>query len=259
MNEASRRGALIVGASGGIGAALAKALARRGYALALVARRQDTLDQICQEINAEAGATAAWPVARAYVHDVRAYDDVPALFARIVADFGLDTTLDLVIYSAGTMPEGKGDAWTFAAERDILETNTVGALRWLGLAADAMTAAGHGTLAGISSVAGDRGRRGNSAYQASKAALSTYLASLSFRLAPRGVRVVTLKPGYVATPMTADLRLPKPLVISAADAAERIIHACERGRSVAYIPGYWAPIMWTIRHLPAWLLARLPL
>ncbi len=251
--------ALIIGASSGIGAALARRLAARGYRVALVARRLDLLTQLRDELNGAAGATSGQPVARAYAHDVCAYDEAPALFERIVAECDPDAPLRLVIYNAGTQAKGtRGGSWTFADERATIETNVLGAMRWLGLAADAFTAAGRGTIVGISSVAGDRGRNGNSAYMASKAALSIYLESLRYRLRARGVRVVTVKPGYVATPLTAGMRLPKALVASVDPVAERIAQACERGTPVLYVPGYWAAIMWIVRHLPGAVMARLP-
>jgi short-subunit dehydrogenase len=140
----------------------------------------------------------------------------------------------------------------------MMETNTIAAMRWLGLAANEFERTGGGTLVGISSVAGDRGRPGNGAYMASKAALSSYLDSLRFRLAPRGVRVLTAKPGYVATPMLAGARTPRPLTISADRAAAAILAAVRQGKKTAYIPGYWRPIMWVVRHLPAVVVARLP-
>ncbi len=247
------RGALVIGASSGIGAALARELARRGYTLALVARRADRLGSLRDEINRTAGRDSA----RVYVHDVRDYDAVPDLLRQIVTDLGANT-LQMVVYTAGIMPDSATGVWPFADERAMLETNTIGAIRWLGLAADIMLAQGRGTLVGVSSVAGERGRRGNSAYQASKAALTTWLESLRYRLKGSGVRVVTAKPGYVATEMTAGLKLPQRATISADEAARRIVSAAERGRAVAYVPGYWRPIMWTVRQLPAFLMTRLP-
>ncbi|MGH2485913.1 MAG: SDR family NAD(P)-dependent oxidoreductase [Ktedonobacterales bacterium] len=250
-----RPGALIVGASSGIGAALARALARQGYTLALVARREDELATLAQELNSAAGSV----VTRSYPCDARDFDAAPPLYARILAELG-DDPLEVAIYAAGVMPAGENDArWTFAQERETIETNTLGAMRWLDLAADTFSERGRGVLIGVSSVAGDRGRRGNSAYQASKAALSVYLESLGYRLRGRGVRVVAVKPGYVATPMTAGLRMPRPLVSSPERVAARIARACRVGSGAIYAPGYWAPIMWVIRHLPAGMLARLPL
>ncbi|HEY7340392.1 MAG TPA: SDR family NAD(P)-dependent oxidoreductase, partial [Ktedonobacterales bacterium] len=167
--NAAGRGALVIGASSGIGAAVAHELARRGYTLALVARREDMLSSLCDEINAEAGRESA----RAYTHDVRDYDAAPALLHQIVTDLG-GQTLQMVVYTAGVMPlaDIATGVWPFADERAMLETNTIGAIRWLELAADLFEARGSGTLVGVSSVAGERGRRGNSAYQASKAALT---------------------------------------------------------------------------------------
>jgi NAD(P)-dependent dehydrogenase (short-subunit alcohol dehydrogenase family) len=189
-----------------------------------------------------------------YVADVRDYDAAPALFARIASEAA---PLRLVVYAAGVMPRGTTGA-AFADEREIMDVNILGAMCWLGLAADYLEHQGGGTLVGLSSVAGDRGRPGNGAYMASKSALSSYLDSLRFRLARSGVRVVTIKAGYVDTPMTAGLKLPRGLTVSADNAARQIARASERGRTVAYIPGVWAPIMWVVRHLPAAVVARMP-
>lgn len=249
----SGRGALVVGASSGIGAALARELARRGHTLALVARRADMLGSLRDEINRATGRDSA----RVYVHDVRDYDAVPDLLLQIVTDLGADT-LQMVVYTAGIMPDSATGVWPFVDERAMLETNTIGAMRWLGSAADIMLAQGRGTLVGVSSVAGERGRRGNGAYQASKAALTAWLESLRYRLKGSGVRVVTIKPGYVATEMTAGMKLPRQATISADEAARRIVSAAERGRAVTYVPGYWRPIMWIIRQLPAFVMTRLP-
>lgn len=265
MGATGRPGALIVGASTGMGAALARVLSGRGYSVALVGRQAEKLGQIAQEINAKNGGTgigsgAAPQAAQAYAVDVRDYAAAPELFARIAQDMAASgAELQLVVYAAGVMPQGHSGPWSFEDEQAMLETNTVGAMRWLGLAAESFRRKGRGTIVAISSVAGDRGRRGNSAYMASKAALSTYMESLRFRLRGTAVRVVTVKPGFVATPMTAGAKAPKALTISADAAAKRIAAACERGSGVVYVPGYWGAIMWVIRALPAAVLARLPI
>lgn len=251
----ARPGALIIGASTGMGAALARVFTARGYTVALIGRQGDKLAQLAQEINGAGKGQAS-----TYSHDVRKYDEAPELFSRIASDIAAaGATFRLVIYAAGVMPSETGGAWSFEDERAMIETNVIGAIRWLDLAAAAFQRSGGGTIAAISSVAGDRGRRGNSAYMASKAALSTFLESLRYRLHGTNVRVVTIKPGYVATPMTAGAKLPKPLTISADSAAQRIAAACERGTPVAYVPGYWRAIMWVIRALPASLMTRLPI
>lgn len=246
-----RPGAIIVGASSGIGEALAAELARRGYQLALVARRAPELDAVAARVSASASGSA-----RAYAHDVRDYDAASALFARIQQDLG-GAPLTLLVYVSGAMPAPQGGAWPFEAEREMIETNLIGGMRWLSLAADVFTRQGHGTLVGVSSVAGDRGRKGNSAYMASKAALSVYLESLRYRLSRRGVRVVTIKPGFVATAMIGDKKPPRPLVISPEQAAQRIAEVCERGPEVVYVPARWAAIMTIVRALPASVMKRL--
>lgn len=255
-----RPGALILGASGGTGAALARELARRGYTLALVARRGDELTALSDELNTRGGEASAAPIAYIYENDVRDYDAAPALFERIRRDLGASgSELRLVVYAAGVMPrESEAGGWRFDDERAMIETNLTGAVRWLDLAAETFARSGSGTIVGISSVAGDRGRKGNSVYMATKAGLSTYLESLRYRLAGTGVRVVTAKPGYVATPMVAGLRTPRPLTISPQIAARLIAKRSERGPTVAYIPRYWRAIMAVIRAIPAWLMPRLP-
>jgi short-subunit dehydrogenase len=244
-----RAGALIVGASSGIGAALARRLVADGQRVALVARSRERLDALCAELNA-GGQT----LATAYAHDVRDYDDAPGLLARIAGEVA---PLRLVVYAAGILP-APSVASGFDDDRATIETNLTGAMRWLGLAADHLARQGGGTLVAVSSVAGDRGRLGNAAYMASKAGLSIYAEALRFRLRGSGVRVVTVKPGWVATPMVAGRPLPARFVTPAATAAREILAAARRGRPVAYVPAYWGPIMWVVRHLPAAVVGRLP-
>ena len=252
VDSTPRPGAIIIGASSGVGAALADVLATRGYQLALVARRAPALEAIAARLNA-AGPT----VARVYPHDVRDYAAASGLFAQMRADLGA-APLALLVYDSGLLAPVEADGgWSFDAERAMVETNLIGAMRWLSLGAEVFAAQGHGALVGVSSVAGDRGRAGNGAYMASKAGLSTYLESLRYRLAGRGVRVVTIKPGYIATPMLAGAKPPRPLVISAQQAARRIAEVCERGPEVVYVPARWGAIMAIVRALPAFVMKRL--
>ena len=258
--RAGRPLAIIIGASTGIGAALAGQLVGKGFQVALVARQIAKLDALAADLNTLSGEEAVAPVARAYCHDVLDYDAVPTLLDRIRHEAGEDGgELRVVVYAAGIMPSGERGRWTFREEQCTVETNLIGAMAWLGASAEVLQRIGQGTIIGISSVAGDRGRKGNSSYMASKAALTTYLESLRYRLHGSGVRVVTVKPGYVETPMTSGLKLPKALTISATAAAGSIARLCVGGKPVAYIPGYWRPIMLIVRALPASLLVRLPI
>jgi decaprenylphospho-beta-D-erythro-pentofuranosid-2-ulose 2-reductase len=240
--------ALVVGASSGMGAALAKRLAAGGCQVALVARREAELATVCEAIN------AGGPVlARAYPHDVRCVEEVPGLFQQIAADLG---GLELVIYAAGVQPRVAPDEYDTEKDRLIVEVNVIGAMAWLNEAARRFERAGDGTIVGISSIAGDRGRRGNPAYGASKAALDHFLEALRNRLSQRGVRVVTIKPGFVDTDLTRGM--PGLFwLISADEAARRILAAARRGSIVAYVPARWRLVGLVIRSIPSFLFRRM--
>ncbi len=242
--------AIVVGASSGMGAALARRLSREGCRLALLARREDALAALVAEIGSAAGDPGR---ARAYAHDVTRAPDTPALFQQICRDLG---GLDLIIYSAGIMPRVAEDEYAFEKDHHIIEVNLLGAIAWLNEAAHRFARAGEGTIVGLSSVAGDRGRRGQPAYCASKAALDTYLEALRNRLRRRGVTVVTIKPGPVDTPMTQGLDR-RPLLISADRAAGQILAAARRHAVTAYVPGAWRPIMFALRQIPSLVFSRL--
>ncbi|HLY30219.1 MAG TPA: SDR family NAD(P)-dependent oxidoreductase, partial [Ktedonobacterales bacterium] len=142
MKSAQRSGAIIVGASSGIGAALARELAPRGYALALVARRAAALDALSAEINQRANANIAY----AYPHDVRDYSAAPDLYVHITRALeAAGAPVRVLVYVAGIMPPPDNeDSWSFEDERAMLETNTLGAVRWLALGAETFAHSGHG-------------------------------------------------------------------------------------------------------------------
>src|SRR5215207_1181629 len=153
-----RRRGIIIGASDGIGAALARRLAREGYTLALVARRKDKLESICTEINEISNEQRT----RAYVHDVAEYEKAPELLRRIVAEL---RGLDLVVFVAGVnYPPGGIDQYNFENDRRMIELNLIGAMAWLTPVAEMFQSAKAGQIVGISSVAADRGRVGNPGY-----------------------------------------------------------------------------------------------
>src|SRR5690606_21533186 len=138
----------------------------------------------------------------------------PGLFQQITADLG---GLDMIVYAAGAMPKVAFDEFNTEKDRQIVEVNVIGAMAWLNEAAARFERLRKGSIVGIGSVAGDRGRSGQPAYGASKAALATYLESLHSRLARHGVGVTTIKPGFIDTAMTKDLP-SKPLLLGAEEA-----------------------------------------
>lgn len=245
------RTAVVVGASSGIGAALARKLAIGGTRVALLARRQDALDDVRSSI-ATAGAGDR---AIAIAHDVTDYDAVPELFDRIEDELG---PVDLVVYAAGIMTEVAADEYTFEKDRRMVEVNLLGAMAWLDQAAARMEARRSGTLIGISSIAGDRGRRGNPAYATSKAGLTTFLEALRNRLTCEGVRVVTIRPGFVATQMTQGMDGLFWLV-SADEAADMILAAARRGPVDVHVPRRWWLVSFIVRAIPSWIFRWLPI
>jgi short-subunit dehydrogenase len=244
------RQAIVVGASSGIGAAVARQLAAGGTRVALVARRREELAQVAREI---ADATGDPARALVVVHDVTKAAEVAALVPRIAHDLG---GLDLLVYAAGIMPRIGADEYDVDVDRTILDVNVVGAIAWCNVVAERFARAGAGTLVGVSSVAADRGRRGNPAYHASKAALDTYLEAVRNRVARRGVRVVTVKPGPVDTPMTRGME-KLPFLVSAEAAAAELLAGAARGRSVVYVPARWRPIMFVLRNIPSFVFRHL--
>lgn len=242
--------AIVVGASSGMGAAIARRLAAGGTAVALVGRREPELEAVAAAIRAAGGR------ARVARHDVTNHDDVPATFERLVAELG---GLDLVVYASGCMHVPEEGEYDFAKDRDMIEVNVLGAMAWTNLAAARFEAQRGGTIIGLSSIAGERGRRTMPGYTTSKAALTAWLEALRNRVSRYGVNVVTVKPGFVDTVMTKHLAR-KPMLISAERAAELILAAARRGGSPSkFIPGRWGLVAFVVRNLPSFLFRKLDL
>jgi len=244
-----RRRALLIGASSGIGAALARRLAREGYTLALLARRADLLAAVCKTINEESGETRAIP----FVHDVSDGASVPGLLEQVTSTLG---GLDLVIYCAGATLHQGIEGWDNEKSRKMMEINALGAMAWLDPIGAMFQQLEHGQIVGISSVAGERGRVRSPAYNASKAALTTYLEALRNRLTRRGVTVLTVKPGFVDTEMVQHLERT-PFLISPEQAAADISKAIRRKKQDVYVPARWRLVMFVIRNIPSFIFRRM--
>jgi short-subunit dehydrogenase len=237
---------LIVGASSGIGEALALHLAGAGKTLGLVARRQAALARVADEVTRRGGKAVV------EVSDAADPRAVEASWASLLSQMG---GIDAVVYAAGVMPDVAPDEFDTAKDQQVIEINVLGAVAWLNCAARHFAPLGRGVICGIGSVAGDRGRRGAPVYGASKAALHTYLESLRNRLAVRGVRVVTVKPGPVRTPMLGDKRMP--LTVNADVAAAAIARSLSGGPEVVYVHWLWRWIMLAIRSVPSLIFRKL--
>jgi NAD(P)-dependent dehydrogenase (short-subunit alcohol dehydrogenase family) len=237
----------ITGASSGIGEALAVYYAAQGATLGLVARRGELLDAANQRLGGQHACYALDVSDAAALHmaasDFMSRIGVPDI---IIASAGV---------SAGTLSEYEEDLAVF---RRIMEINVFGMAATFAPFIPAMKAAGgERRLVGIASVAGIRGLPGAEAYSASKAAAITYLESLRLEMRPYGIRVVTIAPGYIATPMTAVNPYKMPFLLPAEQAAQRFARAIERGTTYAVIPWQMGMVAKLLRLLPNWLYDRL--
>jgi decaprenylphospho-beta-D-erythro-pentofuranosid-2-ulose 2-reductase len=242
---------LIVGATSAIAIACARQWAAQGCRFFLVARDDERLQQVANDLIARGAALAA-------VHqlDINHLDRHPATLDRCASELG---SLDLVLVAPGTLPD------QMACQKDPLlavrefNTNAVSVIAFLTRVANVLEAQRQGSIAVISSVAGDRGRPSNYLYGSAKAALSTFCEGLNARLCKAGVHVLTIKPGFVATPMTAGLPLPGPLVATSDKVASDIVRAIEKKRDFLYTPWFWKGIMLIICSIPNRIFKKLSL
>jgi NAD(P)-dependent dehydrogenase (short-subunit alcohol dehydrogenase family) len=232
----------ITGASSGIGAALAREYAARGAVLGLLARRQDALDALV--------ATLPHPERhRAYALDATDHAALAHAAGAFIAD---NKGADLVIASAGishgTLTERPEDLPLFDA---VFATNVSATIATFApFIASMQHGSGPRRLVAIGSVAGIRGMKGAGAYCASKAALHSYCESLRLEMRPYGIRVVTIAPGYIATPMTSNNRFPMPFLMPVERFAVQAVRAIEAGASFRVIPWQMGLVAGLLRVLP---------
>jgi len=240
---------LVLGATSGIARGTAAALARRGYPLHLAARDGAELTRVAADLGIRFGV----PV-RASAFDALATEDHPAFLADVLAEGPLAGVV-LAVGALGDAARARTDPGEAEA---IFRANFTGPASILTLLANHFEAAGGGFLVGISSVSGDRGRAGNYAYGAAKAALTAFLSGLRQRLFAKGVRVITVKPGFVDTAMT--FGMDGLFLVAAPEAVgERIARKIEGRGDVLYVPWFWRWIMAAIRAIPEPLFKRLSL
>ena len=241
---------LIIGATSAIAAATARLFADAGHALFLAARDSGKLEATADDLRVRGAAQVETATL-----DVLDFDrHEPVLRAAIDALDGLD----LVLLAHGTLPDQAACERSFDETRRELEINALSSISLLTFVANHFQAKGAGQIAVITSVAGDRGRQSNYVYGAAKGALSIFLQGLRNRLYKSGVHVLTIKPGFVDTPMTANFD-KGPLWASPEQVAEGIVRALKKETDVTYLPWFWRYIMLLIRLIPERLFKRLSL
>jgi short-subunit dehydrogenase len=239
---------LIIGATSAIAEATARLYAARGARLFLVARNLTRLQDIALDLRTRGSHEVAH--ATLDINDLASHEAVLDSAWRSLG------APDVVLIAHGTLPDQKACEASVETALAEFATNATSTIALLTLIANRMQQVGKGSIAVISSVAGDRGRASNYLYGAAKAAVSTYLSGLRQRLNGYGVNVLTVKPGFIDTPMTASFKKgmlwakPEPV-------ASGIVRAIDKRNPVVYLPRFWEGIMLLIKHIPEFIFQRI--
>ncbi len=240
--------AAILGATAGLGQSLARQLAEQGTDLILLARDGTKLETVAVDVRARSGVSVDTQIAD--------FDSIDT-HNEIVSSL---TDVDVVYCVYGTLPDQQLCEQDWQAAYAALHTNALSVISLMGRLANVFENRGHGTLVVVSSVAGDRGRKSNYVYGTAKGALSIFCEGLRNRLNGTGVHVVTVKPGFIDTPMTAHIeKKPAVLWVDANKVASDIIRAVAAGKNNVYTPWFWRYILLIITHIPEFIFKRLSL
>ncbi|MBP6640501.1 MAG: SDR family oxidoreductase [Bacteroidia bacterium] len=228
---------------------MAHVWAQNGYHLYLAGRKAASeIAPDVQDVSIRYGITA-----KALEFDALAYETHDAFYAA------LEPKPDVVICVLGYMPDQKESEKDPSLARAVMATNYVGCANILGIAAYDMEARKSGSIIGISSVAGERGRASNYLYGSAKAGFTAFLSGLRNRMALVGLHVMTVKPGFVYTKMTEGLPLPAPLTATPEKVAQDVFKAWKKKKNVLYTKWMWRWIMAIIRSIPEWKFKKMKL
>ena len=239
---------LIVGATSGIAEAVARRYAQQGARLFLTARNKIRL----QTLSTDLAARGAREV-QTFIVDANDSDRMSQMMDAAWEAFG---TVDVALVAHGTLPDQQRTEIEIQYAIAEFRNNAESVIVCLALLAERFKSQSNGVIAVIGSVAGDRGRAGNYLYGAAKAAIDTYASGLRARLFKLGIHVMTIKPGFVYTPMTVDLNLPTRLTATPDSVAKDIQSAIENRVDVLYTPWFWRWILLIIRSIPEVLFKR---
>jgi short-subunit dehydrogenase len=239
------RVAIITGASSGIGAALARVLVGSGYKVGLIARRADKLEALSQQLGDRAAVATA---------DVTLRPQIVAAIHQLADKLG---PIDLLIANAGLGHKTRLEPFNVEEIEQVFRVNLFGVVYAIEAVLPGMLERRSGHLAAVSSVAAYKGMPGESAYCASKSAVSTFMEGLRIQLRGRGIAVTTICPGFVKSEMTAGHKFHMPFLLETDDAARRICRALERKTKVFNFPWQTAFLMKLTRWFPDGLMARI--
>lgn len=241
---------LVIGANSGMAEAAARIWAARGDRLFLLARSDERLRVLSGDLERRGAQIAGHAE-----FEATALDQHADLVGHAVQVLG---GVDIALIAHGTATDQHRAQLDLAYALSELRTNGISVINLSAMLTTVLEAQGHGTLAVISSVAGERGRQSNYVYGSAKALVTSFTQGLRNRLQSKGVHVCTIKPGFIATAMTSGLR-QGPLFVSAATAGRCIVAAIDKKKDVAYVPGFWAVIMFVIRSIPEAIFKKLKL
>lgn len=237
--------ALILGATSDIGYAIAKTFAAQGYDIQLAARKPQQLAAFQTDLQIRSGRLCTL-----HPFDALEFDKHQTFYQT------LSPKPDAAVCVMGYMTDNETAVRDWNEALRTINTNYTGAVSILNIIADDFARRGSGTLVGISSVAGNRGRGSNYIYGSAKAGFTAYLSGLRNALFKKNVHVLTVLPGFVNTRMTEHLQLPKPLTAQPADVAEAVYHGVLKKKNVVYVKWFWRWIMFIITAIPEGLFKK---
>lgn len=242
---------LLVGATSAIAMACARLWAAQGGEFVLVARNEEKLAQNAADLSSR-GAKAVTTIQL----DLNDFDQHQSMFAQCLVAM---PQIDVALVAHGTLPDQQQCEHDVALALREFNSNGLSTIALLTLLAKHFERQRCGTIAVIGSVAGDRGRQSNYLYGSAKAAVGAFCEGMRARMFKVGVHVMTIKPGFVDTPMTRDMDLPEKLVVSPERVGRDIVRGVERKTNTLYTPFFWSLIMFIIRSIPQSIFKRLSL
>lgn len=241
---------LVIGATSAIAEACCRRFAKEKDELYLLARSEERLSTLAKDLLIRGAASVQYKI-----FDVNDSEQTAFIITEAKAAMqGIDT----VLIAHGTLPDQQVCEKDYAICLNELNTNMLSTIHILTLISNIFEEQGHGSIVAISSVAGDRGRQSNYVYGAAKGAVSIFMQGLRNRLSKKGINVITIKPGFVDTPMTADFK-KGALWASPDDIAKGIMKAIEKAKNEVYLPSFWWLIMLIIKSIPEFIFKKLSL